>query len=62
MEKSWSVWDNKTDELLCCNLTSHQCADILGMKYGSFRKALMRFRKGEYSKYYFEEQTEDEVA
>lgn len=61
-EKRWSVWNNKTDELICCDMPSKKCAERLGMTYDSFRRNLNRFRKGQYRKYYFEEQTEEKVA
>ena len=59
-EKHWSVWNNKTDQMVCCDLPTRQCCKLLGMKRNSFFRAVCRAKQGKYHKYYFEEQPLDE--
>ena len=46
LEVRYSVWDNRTDQLLILDGTSKECADAMGIKLNSFRSAASKSNHG----------------
>ena len=38
----YSVWDNRTDKLLCVDLTEKECLEIMGIGHAGFLAAIRR--------------------
>ena len=38
----YSVWDNRTDKLLCVDLTEKECLEIMGICHAGFLAAIRR--------------------
>lgn len=38
----YSVWDNRTDRLLCVDLTEKECLEIMGIGHAGFLAAIRR--------------------
>lgn len=51
---SYSVWDNRTDEIIIIDGTSKECAEAMGMKLESFYSAVVRAKNGSIKRYAIE--------
>lgn len=47
----YSVWNNKTDEIVIIDGDARACARALGCSENSFRSIATRARKGQYNRY-----------
>lgn len=57
--KIYTVYNNKTDELVALDLSSHKCAEAMGLSYKGFRSAVSRAKSGKVKKWYIEVRKKD---
>lgn len=57
----YTVYDNRTDELIILDGTAEQCASMLGIAVSSFRTDVTKFRQGILQKWHIEVRTSDEA-
>lgn len=50
----YTVWNNRTDELVICDGTAPECAKAMGIKVGSFFSIITGTKNGRYSKWTIE--------
>jgi hypothetical protein len=51
----YSIWNNKTDELVILDGTSKECAKAMGMSYSCFRSTLSKVSNGRIKKWTIEQ-------
>jgi hypothetical protein len=47
----YSIWNNKTDELVILDGTAKECAKMMGMGEGCFRSTISKVRSGKVKKW-----------
>lgn len=47
----YTVWNNRTDELVICDGTASECAEAMGITIGSFFSIITGTKNGRYSKW-----------
>ena len=50
----YTVWNNRTDELVICDGTATKCAAAMGITVGSFFSIITGTKNGRYSKWTIE--------
>lgn len=50
----YTVWDNRTDELIILDGTAPQCAEAMGVALSSFYAALTKTKAGRTKRWYIE--------
>ena len=48
---AYTIWDNKTDELVILDGSGRECAEAMGMSYATFRSILTKVRQGKDKKW-----------